>query len=82
MSVHTFVSKACVFVGSGEGRQCGRDHNNNLFRRKNMRMGDMEQDTHTQRERERHKYYLLLETVTTMSNQPLQKVTKSLYIIV
>ena len=40
-------------VGSGEGRQCGRDHTNNLFRGKNLRMGDMEQDTHTKRERER-----------------------------
>ena len=31
-----------------------RSHNN-LFRRKNLRMGDMKQDTHGERERERHK---------------------------
>ena len=48
-----------------------------------MRMGDMKQDTH--RERERHKYYLLLTRMQQLqcksNNQPLQKFTKSLYIV-
>ena len=60
-------------VGSGGGRQCGRDHTNNLFRRKNLRMGDMEQDTHREREREReaqrgisiNKYATVTTTTTT-----------------
>ena len=58
---------------------------NNLFRRKNLRMGDMKQDTHTEREREREREaqrgITLLATVTIMNNQPLEKVTKSHYIV-
>ena len=52
-----------------------RRSHNNLFRRKNLCMGDMKSYTHRDRERERHKYYLLLAIVTTMNNQqppPLQ----------
>ena len=58
-------------VGSGGGRQCGRDHTNNLFRRKNLCMGDMEQDMHKERERGTNSISLLA-TITTMNNQPLQ----------
>ena len=45
----------------------------------------MKQDTHRERERERgtkrYKSIIKNETVTRMNNQPLQKVTKSLYIV-
>ena len=43
-------------------------------------MGDMEQDTHRERERGTNSISLLA-TVTTMNNQPSQKVIKSLYIV-
>ena len=41
---------------------------NILFVRKNLRMGDMEQDTHKERERETQKSIYLLATVTRMNN--------------
>ena len=50
-------------------------------------MGDMKQDTHRQRKREREREVQRGITLLTrmqqlqMNNQPLQKVTKSLYIV-
>ena len=57
-----------------------RSHNN-LFRRKNLRIGDMKSYTH--RARERHKEVSLINKNATVTNdnQPLQKVTKSLYMV-
>ena len=52
--------------------------------KKNLRIGDVKQDMHRDRERERHKEYVYIHTnatVTMTTNQPLQKVTKSLYIV-
>ena len=63
-----------------------RSHNN-LFWRKNLRMGDMkERNTHTHTERERGTKNISINNmaiVTTMNNQqqPLLKVTRSLYIV-
>ena len=52
--------------------------------KKYLRIGDMKHNTHKEREREREREaqrgITLLATVT-MNNQPLQKVTKSLYIV-
>ena len=48
--------------------------------KKNLRIGDAGQNIH--RERERHKDYLLLRVQQLQNNQPLQKVTKSLYIVI
>ena len=42
-------------------------------------MGDMEQDTHRERERKRGTNSISL--LATATNQPLQKVTKSLYVV-
>ena len=75
----------CV-VGCGGGRQCGRGHTTICFYEKNLRMEDMKLDTHTHRERETHthtKRCLLLSRMQPIqnNNQPLQKVTKSLYIV-
>ena len=62
-----------------------RSHNN-LFRRKNLRIGDVKQDTHIEREREREaqRVYLLLTRMQQLQEwqqKPLQKVTRSLYIM-
>ena len=57
-------------VGSGGGRQCGRDHTNILSCWKNLRMEDMEQDTHSERERERHKMvYLYFQECNSYKNE-------------
>ena len=42
-------------VGSGEGRSAEEITPIICFGGKNLRMGDMEQDTHNERERDRHK---------------------------
>ena len=59
-----------------------RSHNN-LFRRKNLRMGDMKQKTHREREREAQRISIFInrQQLQQMNNQPLQKVTKSHYIV-
>ena len=53
-------------VGSGEGCQCGRGHTTILFRRKNLRMGDMKQNTHTHThtEAQRMSIFIYKATVT------------------
>ena len=60
-----------------------RSHNN-LFLRKNLRMGDMKQYTHRERGRERGtkniSFYQMQQLQCKSNNNPL-KVTKSLYIV-
>ena len=66
-----------------------RSHNN-LFLRKNLRIGDMKQNTQRERERERGTKNVYIHKQATITNdnqqqqhqqQPLQNVTKSLYIV-
>ena len=47
--------------------------------KKNLRIGEAKQNTH--REREAQSMSLIKNATITKNNQPLQKVTKSLYIV-
>ena len=51
--------------------------------RKSLCIGDMKKNTHRERERESHKEVspFIKNGTVTNNNQPLQKVTKSLYIV-
>ena len=61
----------------------GKRSHNILFGRKNLRMGDMKQDKiRTEREREAQRGISINKSATvTNEQQPLEKVTKSLYIV-
>ena len=68
------------------GRLCGRGITQcSVFVEENLCMEDVKQHkcTRIERERERHKELYLYKQKATVTNeqQPLQKVTKSLYIV-
>ena len=54
---------------------------NHSVEKKNLHMGDDKQNTHRERERGTKNISIKNATVTITTNQPLQKVTKSLYIV-
>ena len=72
-------------VGDEQGRQCGRDHTIIICGEKVPAYRRYETEyAHRERERERGTKNISIiknATVTTMNHQPLQKVTKSLYIV-
>ena len=49
--------------------------------KKNLRIGDAGQNIHIEREREAQRVSLIKSAIVTKNNQPLQRVTKSLYIV-
>ena len=71
-------------VGNGEGGQCGRDHTMSCCVGRTCVCEIESNITRTEREREREREAqrgITLLAEITMNNQPLQKVTKSLYIV-
>ena len=70
-------------VGSGEGRLCGRDHTTICLVGRTCVWKIWKKVIRTEREREAQRVYLLLTRMQQLQNeqQPLQKFTKSLYIV-